>query len=335
MKQTELRLVEGGDPVLREAAAWFARLRADDVTEADRGRWRLWLESNDQHRTAYERIERLWSGFGEHAPHPEIALRLRAYASPAPAPSRARRKHPQAWWAVAAVMAVACGFAWRILPGDRTVTQEYATAIGERRSFRLDDGSQMDMDAATNIRVSYSGKERRIDLDHGRAYFKVAKEQNRPLIVHTDSGSVRAVGTEFEVNRQADAVEVALFEGKVQVFSVATRDVPLGVLEPGQKVRFGKTDKQLRVDSVAIDMQPAWLTGRLVFEDQPLSDVIAEFNRYSRDQIEIADTKTQHLRVNGVFRSDDPHAFVGALRDTYGVVVTVMPSGSIRLAGGN
>ena len=59
MSKPELTLIHNNDPAGQEAAAWFARLRADDVSEADRQRHGRWMETSPDHRAAYQRVERL------------------------------------------------------------------------------------------------------------------------------------------------------------------------------------------------------------------------------------------------------------------------------------
>ena len=52
MNKPELHGIQGGDPVQQQAARWFARLRADDVTERERLQWQAWLAQDPQHRQA-------------------------------------------------------------------------------------------------------------------------------------------------------------------------------------------------------------------------------------------------------------------------------------------
>lgn len=336
MSTTRLNVVEGGDPIRRQAAAWFARLRADDVSESDRRDCRQWLDADPRHRAAYERIERMWSTLGEHAPHPEVALRIRADTPAAVAPQRVRRRGARvAWWSGAAAALVALAVVgWRLLPAPPLPEQQYVTAVGESRTIALDDGSRVSLDTDTRLRVRYSGERRLLSLARGRAFFRVAKEP-RPFLVQTEDGSVRAVGTEFEVYRRDGEIEVALIEGRVALLAAAPEGaapVQLAMLDPGQKASFGQR-KPLRM--IQPDRQaalPAWLSGKLAFEDQSLPAAVTEFNRYSRRRIVLQGEAVARIRVSGVFRSDDPHAFVEALQELYPVTVSPTPSGDLLLS---
>lgn len=336
MSTTGLNIVEGGDPIRRQAAAWFARLRADDATESDRRQCRQWLDADVRHRAAYERMERLWSGAGDHAAHPEIALRVRAQtpvAAPTPKPARRGRARLIAWGGAAAAAIALAVVGWRLLPSPAVPEQQYVTAVGESRTIALEDGSRMSLDTDTRVQVRYSADERRISLLRGRAFFRVAK-QARPFLVRTQDGSVRAVGTEFEVYRRDGEIEVALIEGRVLLLSAANGDaapVSLAMLTPGQKASFGKR-KPLRMIEAGHAVLPSWLSGKLSFDDQALSAAVSEFNRYSQRQIVLRDAALARIRVSGVFRSDDPHAFVEALQTLYPVQVSDAPGGELVLS---
>lgn len=334
MKPAGLSVIEGGDPIRRQAAAWFARLRADDVSESERAAWQRWMADDARHRAAYERIERLWSAAGEHAQHPHIAERLReAVATPAPSPRRrGHAAYIRGAAALAAVLAVAA-IAPTLIHRPAAETR-YVTQIGESRTIALADGSRVSMDTDSRMRVDFSGAQRRITLSRGRAYFRVAKS-SRPFLVDTDSGSVRAVGTEFEVYRRGDAIEVALIEGRVALLAAPSGDAEpasLGMLDPGQRARFGKHQPLQRLTATAPARLPTWLSGKLLFEDQSLSAAVAEFNRYSHRRMRLGDDRVARLRVSGVFRSDDPHSFVEALETLYPVVARESAQGEIVIA---
>lgn len=326
-----LRVIDGGDPIQRQAASWFARLRADDVSDSDRRRWQQWLARDPRHRTAYERIERLWSGLGEYAPHPEIERRLRAGATLAKPASRRRSR--MAGLAAAAALVVAIFAGWQLRPTPTPPDVHYATAVGELRAVTLADGSRVSLDTDTRLRVRYSDDERRIALDRGRAFFRIAKER-RPLSVHTGSGSVQAVGTEFEVVRHDEEIEVTLIEGRVRLLSPEDAAKPLetlATLDAGQRARFGKRRPIPQIETVPQAMAPSWLSGRLVFDDTPLAAVIAEFNRYAQRRIVLGDAALEQVRISGVFRSDDPSAFIEALHASYAISAAETPAGELAL----
>ena len=323
MSRPDLTLIDGGDGVDRQATRWFVRLRADDASEGDRRAWQQWLEASRDHRDAYAREEALWSSFGDFAASPEIGARI-AEASRAPqaAPVRvrgARRRWPAAMAATLALLAVGTFAALRLAAPKEAA---YQTAIGERRSVQLDDGSRIDLDAGTQLGVRYDRGGRHIVLEQGRAFFQVAKDAARPFDVVTDAGSVRALGTQFEVSQVAGAADVALYEGSVELRARAAAEAPpqrLGVLVPGQQARLSAGRMQMRATTVAAGARPAWLSGRLVFSDTPLAEAAGEFNRYSPSPIVLQGEGIGDYRITGVFRGSDADGFIEALRDVYGI----------------
>lgn len=318
MNGPKLHGIEGGDPARQQAASWFARLRADDVSERDRMQWQTWLAQDPRHRHAYARLEAMWSSLGDFAPMPEIAVKVRAAARGLDRPPRARPLR----WVAAAALAMAMVLAGAlVLREPATPSIGYATTVGERRSLQLIDGTRVDLDTDSALRVQFDGDERRILLDKGRAFFRVAHEK-RPLRVLAEGSGVRAVGTQFEVFRREGAIDVALFQGRVELQSTRPDGDPesvLATLDPGQKARIAGDRVSFSPESVQAGGQPDWLSGRLVFDDTLLSEAIREFNRYSSQPILLETPGLGERRVSGVFRSDAADGFVEALHEVYGI----------------
>lgn len=330
----DLRIVAHADPVQLQAATWFARLRADDLTDGETRRWRAWME-DPQHRRAFERLEHLWSDVGEFAPHREIAMRIDSIPTAADSGAAAlpSRRKGQRWYGVAAGAAMAALVGtWLLLRPAVPAQLEYGTAVGEHRSVMLEDGSRVTLDTDTQLSVAYSDIERRLTLTKGRALFRVANEV-RPLTVHTSHGGVRAVGTEFEVYRRDRDVEVALIEGEVLLLPAGNDGTaaPAPVkMVAGHKARYSSQTPIPQIEPLQMASAAAWLSGQLVFEDVALPEVAAEFNRYSHDQIELG-SGLSGVRVTGVFHSDGLLSFVGALADAYPIRVDVSNPGVVQL----
>jgi transmembrane sensor len=91
------------------------------------------------------------------------------------------------------------------------------TERGERREVVLSDGSVVQVDPETRLRVKYTAQARRVFLERGRVLFHVAKNKDRPFLVDADGATVRAVGTTFGVERQSRRLVITVAEGKVLV----------------------------------------------------------------------------------------------------------------------
>ncbi len=103
--------------------------------------------------------------------------------------------------------------------------QVIQTDRAERREVALADGSVVQVDPETRLRIRYEQRARYVFLERGRALFHVAKNKDRPFLVQAQDTTVRAVGTAFAVEQQSNAVLVTVAEGKVEVIpSTAQRD---------------------------------------------------------------------------------------------------------------
>ena len=261
-----------------------------------------------------------------------------------------------------ALIAVA-GFMWRAY--ERTGWHEYTTDFGGLSRIVLDDGSVVNLNTNSFMRVQLTPELRHIVLERGEALFKVAHDKNRPFDVDAGNTTVRAVGTEFSVRVREPAeasdgvkdIEVLVKEGRVAIDPPKENAKPMeraaalppsmSTLSAGEAVTITATRvttelPQMQVQKVAeadVDRKLSWTEGRLWFERQTLKDVVAEFNRYNRRQMVIADPAIENLRIGGGFEATDPESFIAALEKTLGVRAFPSPSSDgdgaevIRLVG--
>lgn len=320
------------------AASWFVRLRGAKGKEARAGfaRWRL---RDPARGRAYREIETVWSLAGEAAEDPEISALIDEATSHV-TPRAGRAAATGVWMRRAACVAVLLGgvgialLTMRgLVPGissDPAVV--YRTAVGERRDIVLADGSTVRLDAASQVEVQLAPRRRDVRLIEGRARFIVAKAPDRPFVVRSGAASVTALGTVFDVSRQTEAVEISLFEGRVEVVRRNQADKATGrlVLTPGQAVRVAGQGG-LRAVPLMDDPASDWTEGRLVFAGSPLSEVVAELNRYSPRRISLDAPPGDRRRFRGEFSANDIDGAVQVLAVLYDFSIGTDPDGGIRL----
>jgi transmembrane sensor len=308
--------------IATEAADWYARLRAENVTELDAVRFRAWIAGNSERRLEFEQIDAFWENIGAIEKSPEV-LRERAAISrrralsaqptSAPAATMGRYKRKSIWAAAAAVLLVV----GTLLLVQHQMTDRYVTAIGEQRSVPLADGSVVTLNTATEIRVHFSADRRGVELVSGQANFEVAKDASRPFVVTAGGSEVRAVGTQFDVYKTADNVTVTLIEGKVAIKEAPVKAGASAVevnLAAGEQLSYEtKTGAVLRA-SADIPRVSAWRARKLDFSDTPLTDAIAEANRYSRVEIQLDAPELQSARISGTFEAGRNDLFVEGLQ---------------------
>jgi transmembrane sensor len=214
---------------------------------------------------------------------------------------------------VALAVALGMRFGPGLLSGPEPV--QYATA-GEGKTIALEDGSDIQLDVASRIAVSLGSKRRSVELLQGRAVFDVAHDAARPFVVEAGDGSVTAVGTRFEVQRENDGVVVTLAEGVVAVSRWDAQDDSGREtrLLPGQQLRWSSQSAAWTMRPVDTKAALSWTRGRLIFRGTRLADVVAEVNRYSSRKLVLADPSLADLPVHGNFLAGDTGAVVTALK---------------------
>ena len=342
------------DQVAEEAGYWDARLRSPDCNGTDRARFAEWRDASPEHREAFERLQAVLSTLRRSLARADVrALRdegLRAQKSGSP-----RRR---AFAAAAAIASVAVAAAlWTNLPDrfQRAPLSEsvamtgsllglqrsevYETGIGQRSVSTLQDGSSVELDAKTRVKVVLNKRARNVELIYGQALFHVAHDAKRPFVVRAADREITALGTQFDVRLDGTSVRVTLVEGKVKVSGEQPQSA--AYLMPGQQLiaripgnhgkmvdgsvpgsrssrpDFGGSDVNALVRDVDVSKVTGWRDGRIFLEDLSLAEAVAEMNRHSPVQISVADPQIASLRVNGMFRAGEPRAFVGALEQYF------------------
>lgn len=306
-----IRLVTQDDErVTAEAGAWLARLQRPDVSEADGLEFDAWLAEGPANAEAYRREVTLWQEFEANAERVLAELDTEA-----PRALRRDRGRPtRRWIAGAGGFAVAAGLALAILPSavQQTTAQTYVTGKGQHQRVTLADGSIVDLDAETRMTVSLSRSERKIVLADGEAIFDVTHDPKRPFTVAASDRVVRVVGTQFDVRARQGELAITVARGKVEVRPAEAAMGRLFTLTPGQRLAVGRTG----VEQLAqVDPQEAfsWRAGRLVYRNQPLSEVVDDLNRQFVEPIRLSDPELGRIPITGVIVIDNQDAVIERL----------------------
>lgn len=331
------------DPEQVEAAAavWLS-LRDRGMSESETAEFMRWLQQSPKHGEIFAELDAVWKDFDRAGAIRPAATTLPEPDLLEPRPAGRRRAFLAGWRALAAAAAaVAVGWlGWQQLAAARPTVE---TPVGAFQKFDLPDGSVVQLNTDSAIKVHYSEVERRIELLRGEAHFDVAKNPARPFVVAANRVAVRAVGTAFNVRLREDAVDVLVTEGKVQVNDTlrGASLLPAGpdragppLLMQGERVVVPLAAVAAAVPAAVSEVAPvevrralAWQERRLEFEDMPIGEVVAEFNRYNQTKLLLADPALQARRFSGTFRSDGYEAFVRLLEENFGVAAERGPQG--------
>lgn len=311
-----------------QAADWFARLGAKSVTNRDLADFETWRQE-PAHRAAYEKVEAVWKIAGRLAGDPQIEAAASARREPAPPakPVSALRLPPARviWTGLGAAGFISIALASQSLWLGAT----YATSTGEQKVVRLSDGTHLRLDTQTRVRVRFGDRTRRVELESGQAFFSVAHDAVRPFIVQAGDTQVRAIGTRFDVRRDHDQVRVVLVQGVVEVRKDGASSPPPLRLQAGEELV--NSSKGTAKRSADIKAATSWTEGRIVLRSVPLSQAVAEVNRYSRQKLELEPGPIGAAQVSGVFDAGDTEAFLAAVKDVYGLTPQRQWNGDLRL----
>ena len=330
-----------------EAAAWIWRMESDSPDTADPEGFDAWLRQDPRHRRAVDELSKVWESLDGLAQAPR-AQALPPLTEPSPLVATARRHDRRPLWfaAAAALVAVVAGAMWFNRGSE---TQVLATAVGQHRNVVLADGSIVSLNTNTIVETNFGHHSREIYLRKGEAHFGVARDRSRPFLVHAGDAVVQAIGTEFEVRVRADQhVDVLVTEGRVEVRPDTPAPVPQALdarreptavvtvraVSAGQALSTATTNYAVTpVSREQLSSDLAWREGAVVFDSEPLSEAIAEIQRYTDARIIISDPGIANLPVGGRFKTDDLQGFLDGLqaalpitiRRTAGDIVYVDP----------
>lgn len=322
--------------ILEEASAWFVDFRVGDIDARSRQHFHDWLRRSPEHIQAYLDIAMTYAEV--QAPDANAELDVTALidaarstadinvvsiSGPRSTESARSSSSTKRILAIAASLVLIVAFAsWQYAHRET-----YTTGVGEQRSLVLADGSTVQLNSRSRIRVRYTDHERRIELLEGQALFQVAKNKQRPFVVRSGDAHVRAVGTEFDVYRKHTGTVVTVVEGRVSIdFAgsaqtpepLATFDAPAILLTAGEQLNVG--DKRVAKPQVVNPSTAiAWTQRQLIFENASLDEVAEEFNRYSARPIIVDAQALDSFHVSGTYSSSNPESLLRFLRIQPGI----------------
>ncbi|MBM0106583.1 FecR domain-containing protein [Steroidobacter sp. S1-65] len=325
--------------IYEEACDWFVDMRMGDVDAAGKQRFDAWVRKSPEHLRAYLEVSEVWDDAplvdaSRQSSSADLVERARKAsadvisltstgATAVRSRPAARSRLQLAAAASVAFIAIAVG---SFIGYERWREPTYTTEIGEQRSLVLADGSRVQLNSRTRLKVRFTERARNIELLEGQALFNVAKNPQRPFVVTSGDFSVRAVGTVFDVDRKQSATTVTVLEGRVAVSSLAGTSPeisPVSAIQVAPPEIFVDAGEQLRTDDSS-SFQPApaniaaataWTRGSLVLSGSRLADVVEEFNRHNARQLVIGDPSLAEMRISGVYASTDPTLLLQFLRE--------------------
>lgn len=293
--------------ILEAAATWYVQLNDGAHDDARTLAWQAWLRASPQHAAAWARVELLQQQWMQVSPHAALSGLSAAQAQ--------RRDVLKVLG-----MLIAVGGTW--LASEqvpyRAMLAQQRTGFGERRALQLEDGSQLHLNVNSAVDIRFDGQQRLVRLFRGEIMIQTAKDPaQRPFIVHTDDGSVRALGTRFCVRQLDGRTRVGVLEDAVELRPLED-PARVSRLNAGQQASFDFA--HVEAVSALPSGASAWTQGMLSVNDWRLGDFIAELERYRPGVLRCA-AAVRDLSISGAFRVDDSDTILENLGRTLPVQV--------------
>jgi len=284
----------------QRAAAWAVRrLDHPEWSQTDQEGLDAWLGESPANKIAYLRVEAAW----------RRADRLGALR-------QSSRGGGWFWPAMKFLGGTAVAAAIGVFIFTQSQTSHmatYSTGVGGRETLTLRDGSRIELNTNTTLRLALDALEQTVYLDKGEAYFRIKHDPRRQFRVIAGDRRIVDLGTQFLVRRDAGKLSVALYEGKAQFEVEDERGKQQTTLNPGDVV-------VATADSLSVTRHPVamladrlgWERGLLIFHHATLADAAAEYNRYNVKKIVISDSAVGRLNINGSLPANDPAALARA-----------------------
>ncbi len=302
------------DLIEARAAEWLiARLHDKDWNADKEAQLEAWLAESTAHEVAYLRLEAGWNG----------ADRLTVLRAPAQ-PSVVRPAQPSTTtkFHVAAVLLLCATIGSTAYLATRpSHDQIFATPVGGRETITLADGSQIELNTNSEIRLPKGS--RQATLVRGEAYFQIKHDPQHPFTLDAGDHRIVDLGTKFVVRQAASSLEVTLVEGRARVESASGAASPKSaILNPGDVAIATRDDLTVtRKPASALADTLSWRSGFVVFHHTTLREAASELNRYNAEQIVLADDGAAKRIFGGKFRTTDSDRFADVVGAALGLHV--------------
>lgn len=354
------------DPAIRAAASQWQVARDRGLSAAEAIEYEVWLAADPRHADAMRAMEGAWRRLDRI---PEgVAQRVLADA--------ARRRRIGRWrlfaGGAAALAATAAALLLVLQPdtADRSpaaASPASATVLQATgpRILTLADGTEVWLNAGSEIQERFTPGERRVRLARGEAYFSVRKDPSRPFLVEAGALRVRALGTAFNVNLRNAQSEVLVLEGRVAVKAErpggageaapaapgpeaavqaagggsaeltagerATLVLPSDKADPASAAGDAPVLAVSKVGGGEIGRALAWQDDLLRLGGHTLAEIASEFGRRTGHRVVFAEPGLAQLRLGGRFRADDLQGFASLLATMLDVELEEPGNGTLVL----
>lgn len=326
------------DLIQYQAAKYVARVYSGDLSATEEQTIRDWCAADPKHQNEFDHMIDVWDTSRELYEETEAKLQVRGYKV--------------AFSIAASAMITLAVILSILLPGSvfkkqgeiaaeipnaqpqqilaaNRVADNYKTRIGEVKNVMLPDGSLVELNTNTEIRLDFNDSVRKVILVQGEAFFAVAKNPSKVFMIDTGERTIRVIGTQFNVRKQSQSLQIAVKEGLVAVHPTSEQHIAFEhksddiLLTAGTIGAFsGEGQLISRDQSDKVDRLQSWRFGLFRFDNESMETVVAELNRYQPKHIILLDDEVKSLRISGVYSLTDQDNLFKALEQVLPIRVT-------------
>jgi transmembrane sensor len=338
--------------------ALIGKYLAGECSPEEAAAAQAWIQASPENGETYAALRRIWedsqaaasteearqfvAGIDVDAAWSKVQARMQDRPQvhvPVELPLRTQpRRTPQGrlWYVVAATLVLSIGtyLIWRSQQGP-AAPQLLQWASGETPlRDTLPDGSIVTLNAHSQLEfpAEFAGAATRAVRLQGEAFFDVQRNPSQPFVIRAGDAEVRVLGTQFNVKATAQAVAVSVTEGKVRFAAGPEASAPALELVAGKSATYAAATKALVQDSLPDANAAFWLTGELVFQDKPLSEVVAELGKRWQRPIQLANPAIGACRLTATFKRPSIESTVQMIANTFNLEVD-QDETSITLSG--
>jgi transmembrane sensor len=311
----------------RDARRWVRQLTSGEATTADADALKRWRQQSPAHEAAFVDAIRVWKSLGTGT-----RAFVDMHGMPVWSGDRAAMTRRAMFAGAGALAASAAAYAiirppLDLWPSLEELRADYRTATGEQRRVLVADVT-VQMNTQTSIAIPPdAGDTHSVRLIYGQASFVMPAQPSRLLTVLAGNGQAIARNARFDVRSIAATTCVTCLEGEVHV-EVAARSE---LLKAGRQLTYDASGFQT---AIAVDPREveSWQDGFIVFRTTPLSDAVAEINRYRPGKVMVLGAVLGGKTISGRFRIERIDEILGWIERATGATSHSLPGGIVLLS---
>lgn len=192
------------------------------------------------------------------------------------------------------------------------------TEKGEKKVFILPDGSEIQLNSASQLSYTKDFKNKRRIQFNGQAFFSIAQDSLKPFTIETGEAQISVLGTSFDVNTyHNERLVVEVTEGSVEVEKGGASIV----LEAQDRLVWEQST--WRCERV-VNTDENWRQHWLIIKNQKLSSAIKQIEIWYNTRIELGKNLDKDYRVSGKFKKAELEEVLASLSHIYNLNIKLI-----------